>query len=95
VKRVKVVSTIGVLALIAGATVAQSAARKVSIKSPVQAGRAASLAVNGSSKAKCTITVRAGSYVPTPRGLAPKTGGRITWRWQLRTNARPGQARPR
>ena len=86
----RVAAIIGALALIVSAAVAESAVRRVSIKTPVQAGRVASVTVNVAPRAKCTIAVKAGSYVPTPRGLAPKTGGRITWRWQLRLSAPPG-----
>ncbi len=79
-----------VLALTAAA--AQSAVRKVSITSPVVAGKTASVRVDVSPRARCTISVAPGSYVRAGATLAPRTGGRITWRWKVQPNAQPGRS---
>jgi hypothetical protein len=82
---------VGVAALAVGVTAAGSAVRQLSITSPVRAGEMASLSVNVSPAARCTIAPAAGTYV-RGSGLAPRTGARITWRWKLRLDARPGRS---
>ncbi len=78
-----------------GATAAQGAVRKVSLTSPVRAGGYASLAVRVAPRARCTIRViyntKTESKVLSADGLDPKTGGRITWRWRMPKDARPGR----
>jgi hypothetical protein len=84
------------LAIVAGAfatgvSAADSAVRQLRITSPVQAGAVASLSVDVSPAARCTIAPARGTYVPG-QSLAPKTGRRLTWRWRLRPTARPGRS---
>ena len=63
---------------------------KVSLTTPVRAGHYAQLTVKVTPRARCTIQV---SYdrVSKDTGLGPKTGGRITWRWKVGSNTRPGR----
>jgi hypothetical protein len=68
-----------------GATV-----KRLSLTSPVRAGSYASLAVTVSPKARCTIAVVYDTVVSEAKGLGPKTGGKITWRWRVGTNTHPG-----
>jgi hypothetical protein len=82
---------LGVATLAVGVTAAQSAVRQISITSPVRAGETASLSVGVSPAARCTIAPAAGTYVRGP-GLSPKSGRRLTWRWKLRLDARPGRS---
>jgi hypothetical protein len=63
--------------------------QKVSLTSPVRAGREASLTVRVSPRARCTIGVSHDAVAPT--GLGPKSGGTITWRWRVGASARPGR----
>lgn len=76
--------------LLAGATAASGAVRKVSLTTPVEAGDYASLTVSVSPRARCTIQVIYDTVVSKAKGLGPKTGGRITWRWRVGTNTHPG-----
>jgi hypothetical protein len=41
------------------------------------------LTVNVSPRARCTIEVIYDTVVSKAKGLGPKTGGRITWRWRF------------
>jgi len=59
------------------------AVRKVSLTSPVRAGTNASLTVSVSPRAPCTIEVSYGKVVSKAKGLGPKTGSMITWRWRV------------
>jgi hypothetical protein len=67
------------------------AVRKVALTSPVRAGRAASLTVDVSPRARCTIELTYGTAVSKVNGLGPKTGGRITWRWRVGPSTQPGR----
>jgi hypothetical protein len=67
------------------------AVRKVSLTSPVRAGKAASLTVSVSPRARCTIEVIYATVVSKARGLGPKSGGMITWRWRVGTSTPPGR----
>jgi hypothetical protein len=82
---------LGVIALMVGATAADSAVRRLAITSPVQAGGVASLRVNVTPAARCTLTLAAGTYV-RKSSLGPRTGGRIMWRWRLPSDAEPGRS---
>jgi hypothetical protein len=82
---------VSVAALAVGVAAAEGAVRQVSITSPVRAGESASLSVDVSPAARCTIAPAAGTYV-RGSGLPPKSGRRITWRWKLRSDARPGRS---
>jgi hypothetical protein len=65
--------------------------RRVALTSPVRTGDEASLTVNVAPRARCTIEVIYDTVVSKAKGLNPKSGGRITWRWRVGTNTRPGR----
>ncbi len=81
---------VAVLALIvavpAGATV-----RKVTFTSLVSPNDYASLTVRVSPGAKCRIKVTYDTVVSSARGLGPKTGTKITWRWKVGSTTNPGR----
>jgi hypothetical protein len=82
-----------VLALVVSVTLAGPAlavVRKTAITSPVRAGNYASLTVRVSPKARCTIKVVYGKVVSKARGLGPKKGRVLTWRWRVGALTRPG-----
>jgi micrococcal nuclease len=56
----------------------------------MRAGSYASLTVNVTSRSRCTIQVIYDTVVSQAKGLGPKTGGRITWRWRVGTSTHPG-----
>jgi hypothetical protein len=60
-----------------------AAVKKISLTSPIRVGKTASLTVDVSPAARCSVGV------PKVHGLRPKHGGRITWRWRVTTP--PGQ----
>ena len=64
--------------------------RKVSLTSPIRAGKDASLTVTVSPKARCTIEVIYGGVASKAKGLGPKSGETITWRWRVTEGTRPG-----
>ena len=72
------------------ASAADGAVHKVSL-TPVHAGEYASLTVNVSPRARCTIEVLYDTVVSKAKGLGPKTGGRITWRWRVGTSTHAGR----
>lgn len=83
-----------IVVVVAGAT--QSGVRNVRITSPVQAGQRAALTVDVVPRARCSLALPAGSYAPSTRAtLAPKVGGRITWRWIVPASRRQGVAQAR
>jgi|SRR6266571_2627122 hypothetical protein len=63
---------------------------KGSLTSPVHAGSYAQLTVRVTPPGRCTIRVTYNSISEEP-GLGPKRGGRITWRWKVRSGTRPGR----
>lgn len=65
--------------------------RKVSLTSPIRAGKDASLAVTVSPRARCTIRVTYGGVAAKVVGLGPKSGGKITWRWRVGDGTPPGR----
>jgi micrococcal nuclease len=70
----------------AGATV-----RKMSLTTPVQAGEDAALTITVKPRARCTIQVIYDTVISKAKGLGPKTGGKITWRWRVGTSTHPGK----
>jgi micrococcal nuclease len=72
-------------------TVASAAVRKVSFTTVVSPNDYASLTVNVSPRARCTIKVVYDTTVSHARGLGPKTGSRITWRWKVGSSTHPGR----
>jgi hypothetical protein len=67
------------------------AVRKVALTSPLRAGKDASLTVSVSPRARCTIKVIYDTVVSKAKGLRPKSGGKITWRWHVGTSTPPGR----
>jgi hypothetical protein len=65
--------------------------RKVSLTSPTRAGEDVSLTVIVSPRARCTIEVIYDRVVSRAKGLGPKSGGKITWRWRVGVGTRPGR----
>jgi micrococcal nuclease len=82
-----------VLLLLALAVTASASAsvRKVSFTVVVSPNDYASLTVNVSPPARCSIKVVYDTVVSSARGLDKKTGGRITWRWKVGSNTNPGR----
>jgi hypothetical protein len=66
--------------------------KKTAVTSPVRAGSYASLTVKVSPRARCTIKVIHGTEVSKARGLGPKRGTKLTWRWQVKASTEPGVA---
>jgi hypothetical protein len=75
-----------VLAATAGATV-----KKVSFTATVSPNDYASLTVRVSPRARCTIKVVYDTVVSSAKGLGPKTGTTITWRWKVGSATNPGR----
>jgi hypothetical protein len=90
-RRSAIVALAGLLAVLLVATVADSAVNRVSITSPVAAGKTAGLTVNVAPQARCTIKLEPRTSVAST-GLGVRTGGRITWRWRLRPTAKLGRS---
>jgi hypothetical protein len=67
------------------------AVRKISLTSPVRAGKDVSLRVSVSPRARCTIKVIYDTVVSKARGLGPKSGSKISWRWRVGTSTSPGR----
>jgi hypothetical protein len=63
--------------------------QRVALTSPIRAGKDASLTVRVSPRTRCTVEVS--HNIAAPRGLGPKSGGTITWRWRVGANTRPGR----
>ena len=74
---------------LASAALANGAVRQVSLTRIVQPGAVATLTIAVEPRERCRITLAPRTVVAS-RGLAPKTGGRITWRWTISRSARPG-----
>jgi hypothetical protein len=88
----RIALTVAVVAVVVLAVVATAGAtvRKVSLTTPVRAGEDAALTVTVSPRARCTIEVIYDTVVSKAKGLGPKTGGKITWRWRVGTSTHPG-----
>ena len=71
--------------------VSQAAVRKVSFTATVQPGDEATLTVTVSPRARCTITVVYHTTVSHAKGLAAKTGSRLTSRWTVGTSTHAGR----
>jgi micrococcal nuclease len=65
--------------------------KRISLTSPVRAGDEAALTVNVAPRARCTIEVIYDTVVSKAKGLNPKRGGQITWRWRVGTSTHPGR----
>lgn len=88
----RITLAVGFVALLVLAVVATAGAavRKVSLTTPVRAGEDAALTVTVSPRARCTIEVIYDTVVSKAKGLGPRTGGKITWRWRVGTSTHPG-----
>ena len=75
-----------VLAAPASATVS-----KVTFTRVVSPNDYASLTVRVSPRARCTIKVVYDTVVSKAKGLGPKTGGQITWRWKVGSSTHAGR----
>jgi acyl dehydratase len=73
------------------ATPASATVRKVRFTAVVSPNDYAVLTVNVSPRARCSITVVYDTTVSHARGLGPKTGGRITWRWKVGSSTHAGR----
>jgi hypothetical protein len=65
--------------------------RKVSFTATVHPSDSAKLQVAVAPVARCTITVIYDTGESEARGLGPKRGGSITWRWRVGSNTNPGR----
>jgi hypothetical protein len=70
---------------------ASAAVKRVSFTSSVSPNDHASLTVSVSPRSRCTITVVYDTTVSQARGLSPKSGGRITWRWKVGSSTHAGR----
>jgi hypothetical protein len=73
------------------AATASGSVGKVSFTASVSAGDYATLTVNVSPRSRCTIKVVYDTTVSHAKGLGPKTGGKVTWRWRVGTNTHAGR----
>ena len=65
----------------------------VSLTSPIERGKQASITIKTNSKVKCTITVYYKSGKSTAQGLEDKisdSSGNCSWSWKVGTNTTPG-----
>jgi hypothetical protein len=70
---------------------AAASVRKVTFTTTVSPNDYASLTVNVSPSARCTIKVVYDTTVSHARGLGPKTGTKITWRWKVGSSTNAGR----
>lgn len=70
---------------------AGAAVTKVSFTSVVSPNDYASLTVSVSPKARCTIKVVYQTTVSQAKGLGPKTGTKVTWRWKVGSSTHAGR----
>jgi micrococcal nuclease len=68
-----------------------AAVRKVSFTATVSPSDYARLQVAVAPVARCTITVIYDTGESEARGLGPKRGGSITWRWRVGSTTNPGR----
>jgi hypothetical protein len=61
---------------------ADAKVRKVSLTETAKVGQQVRFVVDVTPRSRCSISVK---------GLAPRTGGRITWTWRIAKDATPGQ----
>jgi hypothetical protein len=91
VKRRLVVCVLACLLALAVAVEVGATVKRVSLTTPVVAGSYASLTVKVTPRARCTIQVIYDTVVSEAKGLGPKTGGTITWRWRVGTSTHAGR----
>ena len=78
------------IALVVPSTAA-ARVRLVNVTSPVGHGSYATLTVNVSRTATCSIEVDYKSGPSHAQGLYPKRGTRISWTWKVGTRTTPGR----
>lgn len=78
-------------AALAVAGAAAASVKPLSFTSSVSPNDEASLVVGVKPKARCTITVVYDTTVSHAKGLGPKTGTRIMWRWKVGSSTHAGR----
>jgi hypothetical protein len=86
----------GVALLVVGLTLALASSATAAVKrtaftAAVTAGEYASLTVQVTPKSRCTIKVVYSTGPSRAAGLGAKIGGKITWRWRVGSNTKPGR----
>jgi hypothetical protein len=79
------------LALLAVAPTAAEARVRVVQSASGSPGSYATLSVDVSPSARCSITVVYKSGSSVAKGLVPKRGSRISWTWMIGTRTTPGR----
>jgi hypothetical protein len=87
---VRCVLVVLVVALV-GASSASASVKRVSFTATVSPNENASLVVAVTPRARCAIKVVYDTAVSHAKGLRPKTGGRITWRWKVGSSTHAGR----
>jgi hypothetical protein len=85
------VLAVGVLAALVVVPSATASVRKTAFTAIVSPGSEASLSVVVTPTARCTITVIYETGESHARGLGPKRGGLIVWRWKVGSSTSPGR----
>ena len=70
---------------------ASAAVERVAFTPTVAPNRYASLTVAVTPKARCTIKVVYDTTVSHAKGLGPKTGSKIVWRWRVGSSTHAGR----
>jgi len=78
-------------AVLALAPSASASVRKVSFTGVVSPNDYATLKVSVSPRARCTIKVVYDTVVSAAKGLGPKTGTTLTWRWKVGSATHAGR----
>lgn len=81
---------VSLLALLVASS-ADAAVRKDAFTATVAPNDYASLTVNVAPGARCKIKVTYDTVVSKAKGLGPKTGTKITWRWKVGSATHPGR----
>ena len=88
---------IGVILLLVAAPTTRAAELSISVislSSPVSPSADATIQIQTTPGANCSITVRYKSGPSKAKGLYPQTAdskGRVTWRWRVGSNTTPGR----
>lgn len=75
-------------------TITELNATLVSLTSPVEAGKSATIEIIAEPNTKYSITVKYSSGPSTAKGLEPKTSdesGLVSWTWRVGANVKPGE----
>ena len=85
----RVISLLGLAALVLAAS-SSASVRKLGFTPTVRAGDYASVRVQATPKARCTITVVYDTTVSHAHGLGSKSGTKLVWRWRVGTAMHSG-----